>query len=55
VLTASALEEDARRALVAGADAHVSKPITRAMLLEAMRRFIPASDDSDLTYLDAPH
>ena len=54
VLTASALEEDARRALAAGADAHVSKPITRAMLLEAMRRFIPASDDSDLTYLDAP-
>jgi two-component system sensor histidine kinase/response regulator len=54
VLTASALEEDARRALAAGADAHVSKPITRAMLLEARRRFIPASDDSDLTYLDAP-
>ena len=42
VLTASALEEDVMRALAAGADAHVSKPITRAMLMEATRRFMPA-------------
>ncbi len=44
ILTASALEEDVRLALAAGADAHVSKPITRATLLEAMRGFMPAID-----------
>ena len=47
VLTASALEEDIRRALAAGADAHVSKPITKAMLLEALRKIIPASDEAE--------
>jgi len=46
VLTASALEEDVMRALAAGADAHVSKPITRAMLMEATRRFMPAPEES---------
>jgi PAS domain S-box-containing protein len=46
VLTASALEEDVMRALAAGADAHVSKPITRAMLMEATRRFMPAPEQS---------
>jgi len=55
VLTAAALEEDARRALAADPDAHVSKPITWLMLLEAVRRFISPSDDSDLTSRDGAH
>jgi CheY-like chemotaxis protein len=46
ILTASALEEDVRRALVAGADAHVSKPISKVMLLEAMRKFLPATGEA---------
>jgi CheY-like chemotaxis protein len=46
VLTASALEEDVLRALAAGVDAHVRKPITRAMLMAAIRKFILATDES---------
>lgn len=37
-LTAHALQEDARRSLEAGCDAHLAKPIRKAALLEAIRR-----------------
>ncbi|MGA2409121.1 MAG: response regulator [Candidatus Binataceae bacterium] len=36
-LTASALDEDVHKSLDAGADAHVSKPINKATLLDAVR------------------
>ena len=36
-LTASALEEDVRRALDAGVDAHITKPITKDALVEAIK------------------
>lgn len=47
-LTASALEEEVRRCLEAGCDAHVSKPVRRATLLhtiEAATRGAPGSLD----------
>jgi CheY-like chemotaxis protein len=37
VLTASALDEDVGRALEAGADLHVSKPIRKAVLKAAIK------------------
>ena len=37
VLTASALDEDIRRALEAGADLHLSKPINKGALITAIR------------------
>ena len=40
VLSASALEEDVRRSFSAGADAHVSKPVSKATLLEAIAKVI---------------
>ena len=36
-LTASALEEDVERSLQAGCDAHISKPVKKRVLLEAIR------------------
>jgi two-component system, sensor histidine kinase and response regulator len=36
-LTADALKEDARRSLEAGCDAHVAKPVKKAVLLDAIR------------------
>jgi two-component system, sensor histidine kinase and response regulator len=42
-LTASALDEDMHKSLDAGADAHVSKPVTKASLLEAIHNAINAS------------
>src|SRR5262249_54741600 len=36
-LTASALEEDVKRSSAAGCSAHVSKPVKKAVLLEALR------------------
>ena len=36
-LTASALEEDVKRSFAAGCTAHVSKPVKKAVLLEALR------------------
>jgi CheY-like chemotaxis protein len=36
-LTASALEEDVRRALDAGVDAHITKPITKDALVAAIK------------------
>ena len=37
-LTASALDEDVRRTLEAGADMHVSKPIKKAVLIAAIKQ-----------------
>ena len=37
-LTASVLDEDVHKSLDAGADAHVSKPVTKATLLAAVRK-----------------
>ena len=34
---ASALEDDVRRSLDAGCDRHVSKPVKKAVLLDAIR------------------
>ncbi len=42
-LTASVLEDDVRKTLAAGADAHLSKPVTKGMLLQAIRE-IGATD-----------
>jgi CheY-like chemotaxis protein len=53
VLTASALEGDVQRALAARADANVNKPITRAMLLEAMGRFPTAIEEPEPKRIDA--
>ncbi|HYL58977.1 MAG TPA: response regulator [Candidatus Acidoferrales bacterium] len=39
-LTASALEEDVKRSLAAGCDAHVSKPVLKRVLLEAIRKAV---------------
>jgi two-component system, sensor histidine kinase and response regulator len=39
-LTASALEDDLQRSLEAGCDAHLSKPVRKSTLLEAIRRFV---------------
>ena len=38
-LTASAMAEDVQRALDAGCDAHVAKPVRKAVLLETVDRF----------------
>jgi two-component system, sensor histidine kinase and response regulator len=45
VLTASVLEDDVRKTLAAGADTHLSKPVTRGMLLQAIREL--NADDAD--------
>ncbi len=37
-LTASALEDDVKRSFAAGCDAHVTKPVKRLVLLEAIRK-----------------
>src|ERR1700737_2743453 len=42
-LTASALENDVRRSLDAGADLHISKPVKKATLLAAIESLTPAS------------
>jgi CheY-like chemotaxis protein len=41
-LTASAVEEDVRRALEAGIDMHVSKPIRKAVLIAAIKKSVRA-------------
>jgi CheY-like chemotaxis protein len=43
VISASALDEDVRRALEAGADRHVSKPIKKAVLISAIREIQPSA------------
>jgi two-component system sensor histidine kinase/response regulator len=43
-LTASALEEDVRRAKQAGCDMHVSKPIKKSTLLESIARAVEIGD-----------
>ena len=42
-LTASALENDVRRSLDAGADLHVSKPVKKATLLAAIETVVPTA------------
>ncbi len=42
-LTASALEEDVQRSLEAGCDAHVSKPVRKRVLLDAIRKVVARS------------
>ena len=37
-LTASALEEDIARSLLAGCDAHISKPVKKRVIMEAIRK-----------------
>ena len=39
-LTASALDEAVRKSLACGCDAHISKPVRRASLLEALERMV---------------
>ena len=43
-LTASALQEDVERSLAAGCNAHVSKPVRKRVLLEAIRGVVAAND-----------
>ncbi|HLX38054.1 MAG TPA: response regulator, partial [Candidatus Binataceae bacterium] len=43
-LTASALEEDVRRAKAAGCDMHVSKPVKKSTLLQSIARAIGAEN-----------
>ena len=46
-LTASAFEDTVRRAKAAGCDAHVAKPVKKAVLLEVVRRYTEAAPASD--------
>jgi two-component system, sensor histidine kinase and response regulator len=43
-LTASALQEDVERSLAAGCNAHVSKPVRKRVLLEAIRGVVAPND-----------
>jgi PAS domain S-box-containing protein len=52
-LTASALEEDVKRSLAAGCDAHVSKPVRKRVLLEAIHKVV--ARDSDGANVTAAH
>ena len=49
-LTASALDEDVRRAKKAGCDMHVSKPIKRSTLLDSIDRAIRAVNESSVPH-----
>jgi CheY-like chemotaxis protein len=51
-LTASALDEDVRRALEAGADMHISKPIRKAVLKAAIKN--STRSFATLTVLKSP-
>jgi CheY-like chemotaxis protein len=53
VLTASVLEDDVRKTLAAGADAHLSKPVTRGRLLQAIHE-VEANDGDAASDRDAP-
>jgi CheY-like chemotaxis protein len=52
VLTASVLEDDVRKTLAAGADTHLSKPVTRGMLLQAIRELDAADADGSSSHHD---
>ncbi|RME39536.1 MAG: response regulator, partial [Deltaproteobacteria bacterium] len=43
-LTARGFEEDIRRCLDAGMDAHLCKPFKRCELVEVLNRWLPAGD-----------
>ena len=49
-LTASALDEDVRRANEAGCDMHVSKPVKKSTLLDAIDRAIRAVNESSVPH-----
>jgi two-component system sensor histidine kinase/response regulator len=53
VLTASVLEGDVRKTLAAGADAHLSKPVTKGMLLQAIRELDAADPEPPSNRNDA--
>jgi len=53
VLTASVLEEDVRKTLAAGADAHLSKPVSKGMLLQAIRELDAPDADVSSSYDEA--
>ena len=56
-LTASALEEDVKRSLAAGCDAHVSKPVRKRVLLEAIHKAVgaaPADPNATSAPVDSP-
>jgi two-component system, sensor histidine kinase and response regulator len=55
VLTASVLQDDVRKTLAAGADAHLSKPVTRGMLLQAIHELGAPDDESPSNRDDAAH
>ena len=51
-LTAAALEEDVRRAKDAGCDLHVSKPVKKSTLLEAVTSAVAAAGDAPASDAD---
>jgi PAS domain S-box-containing protein len=46
-LTAHALKEDEERSLVAGCDAHLTKPIRKPVLLETLQKYLSAEGDGE--------
>jgi CheY-like chemotaxis protein len=54
-LTASALENDVRDSLDAGADLHVSKPVKKATLLAAIESVVPAAAAAPPTVPEHDH
>jgi CheY-like chemotaxis protein len=44
-LTAYALKEETQKSLDAGCDAHITKPIKKATLLEAIREYVKILDE----------
>jgi CheY-like chemotaxis protein len=47
------LEEDVRKTLAAGADAHLSKPVSKGMLLQAIRELDAPDADVSSSYDEA--
>jgi len=53
VLTASVLQDDVRKTIAAGADAHLSKPVTRGMLLAAIQELGDTDGEAPSNHDDA--